>query len=343
MTLSHRRLFALFGLLALSGVSAMAQSYPPNMPPGFQLPPGMQMPPGMSMPPGGANQGRRGRQRESNNQQPAAVRPPGVPISMDSAPMKAFLRMEQHSSYRTRMNFNVPDPMMAQMLAQMGVGNMETAVSNGVKLVTMHMKIPATDIPGQVDDWDAQAISINGRAARKFSSTAAPRYLARTDAKAAKELEEMNRFAARSIASSLASGPAGWVSAGMLAASTALSEVELVKAVKTVHGFFEWECVKSKPPAPVDRTSPPPLTDLSSVGDRVVEGRPVTSFQFFVHDQQKDEYHGPMLLHIAKDSGLPMRIEMSDPQMRGVTMNMDFSDVDKVEPFEIPACLNEGN
>jgi hypothetical protein len=104
---------------------------------------------------------------------------------MDSAPMKAFLQLEQHSSYRARMVFNVPDPMMAQMLAQIGVGNMETAVSNGAKLVTMHMEIPATDIPGQVDDWEVQAISKNGRAARRFSSTAAPRFLARTDAKAA--------------------------------------------------------------------------------------------------------------------------------------------------------------
>jgi hypothetical protein len=109
------------------------------------------------------------------------------------------------------------------------------------------------------------------------------------------------------------------------------------------HEFFEWQCVKSKPQAPVDRSAPPPITDLKPAGDNVVEGTPVTSFEFFVHDTQKDEYHGPMRLHVAKDSGLPMRLEMSDPQMRGVTMNMDFYDVDKVAPIEIPACLADGN
>src|ERR1017187_8402837 len=111
---------AFFGLLP---DFAFAQSYP-GMPPGMQMPPGMSMPPGMPMPNGG-NSGRRGARQNAPNQ-PAAVRPPGVPISMDSAPMKAFLQQEQHSSYRTRMAFNVPDPMMAQMLAPLGVGNMET-------------------------------------------------------------------------------------------------------------------------------------------------------------------------------------------------------------------------
>lgn len=342
-TVQRVRFFLSIGCVAFFGLLpdfAFAQSYP-GMPPGMQMPPGMSMPPGMPMPNGG-NSGRRGaRQNQSN--QPAAVRPPGVPISMDSAPMKAFLQLEQHSSYRTRMAFNVPDPMMAQMLAQVGVGNMETAVSNGAKLVTMHMKIPATDIPGQVDDWEVLAISKNGRVARMFSSPAAPRYLARVDAQAAKELAEMNRMAARSIASSLASGPVGWASMGLQAASTALSEVELAKSVKMAHEFFEWQCVKSKPQAPVDRSVPPPITDLNPAGDRVVDGTPITSFEFFYHDQQKDEYHGPMRLHVAKDSGLPMRLEMSDPQMRGMTMNMDFYDVDKVAPIEIPSCLAESN
>jgi len=337
------RVLVLSGAAALSGLAtgtASAQSSP-NMPPGFQLPPGMQMPPGMPMPNG--NTGRRGRkdsnQRESG--QPAAVRPPGVPITMDSAAMKAFLQMEQHSSYRMRFALNLPDPMMAQMLAQMGMGSTETAVSNGVKLVTTHMKMPATDAPGQVDDWEIRAVSKNGRAARMFSSAAVPRLLAKVDAQAARQMEEINRMAARSIAQSLASGPTGWVSAGVTAASTALSEVELVKSVKMAHEFFEWQCVKTRPQPAVDRSVPPPLTDLSAAGDRVVDGTPVTSFQFFVHDQQKDEYHGPMLLHIAKDSGLPFRIEMSDPQMRGVTMNMDYYDVDKVGTIETPPCMDE--
>lgn len=342
MTVSVRpvRFILSIGCVALFGFgvdSAAAQNYP-GMPPGMTMPPGMSMPPGMPMP--NRDNSRRRPSRQSNNE--PQVRPPGVPISMDSPAMKSFLQLEQHSSYRMRMTINAPDPMMAQMMAQVGFGQTETAVSGDTKLVTMHMKLQLSDIPGQVDDWEVRSVARNGRAARMFSSPAIPRWLAKADAEVARQLAELDREAARTTLASLASGPLGWATAGMDAALLAAAHVEAVRMVKKEREFFQWQCLPpSKQQETVDRNAPPPLTDLNAVGDQTVDGVSTTAYEFYVHDKQKDEYHGPMRLHVAKDTQLPLRIEMTDPQMRGASMNMDYYDFDKVGEIEIPACLKD--
>lgn len=318
-----------FSVLPLICACAAAQSLPPNMP---QLPPGMTLPPGVTMP--------TGRRRPAKKADESRPSPPGVPIALDSAPMKAFQLLQAHPVYHMRMAFSAPDPQMAQMLAQMGMAPMETTVSGGAKQVVMHMKMPATDLPGQVDDWEFRSISQDGRLARLITGSAVPRMLARADAHLAQEMEQLDKMAARAIVQSLAEGPVGWARAAMMGAETAAFNAEAAALRKRAHDFFTWQCLTPPARQPVDRTVPPPLTDLQAAGDQTLDGVAVSTYEFYV--REKDQFHGPMRMHVAKDSGLPMRIEMTDPQMRGGSMRMDYYDFDKGGDLEIPACLAKG-
>jgi hypothetical protein len=49
-----------------------------------------------------------------------------------------------------------------------------------------------------------------------------------------------------------------------------------------------------------------------------------------------------MRMYVAKETGLPVRIEMTDARMAGASMKMEYYDFDKGGDFEVPACLAEG-
>lgn len=306
----------------------VAQAPPPNLPPGMTLPPGFKIPTPDS------------RRRPSKRADNDAVKPPGVPVPLDSAPMKSFQLLEQHPVYHMRMTMTAPTPEMQQMMDQMGFAPMETTVNGGTKQVIMRMKIPASDIPGQVDEWEFKSVSQNGRAAKLFSSPAVPRLQKLNDAQFAKALADIEKAGARTIAQSMLQGPIGWARAGMMAAETAAYTAMTLDMQKKAHDFYKWQCMAVPAKQEVDRTGPPPLTDLQVTGDQTLDGVSVTAYAFYVQD--KDQFHGPMKMFVAKDSGLPVRIEMTDARMRGASMKMDYYDFDKGGDFEVPACLAEG-
>lgn len=316
--------------LGSAGASSVwAQVMPPNMPPDMpQMPPGMQMPRGKS---------RRAPRRKADSESvPLAA---GVPVPMDSPPIKAFQQLEQQPVYHMRMTMIADDPRMNEMMAQMGFGPSETTVAGDAKQVIMRMKIPAMDIPRQVDDWEFRSVSRNGRAARLISSPAAARIEKLNDEKLAKTLVEIDKMAAKSVAQSLASGPMGLMSAAVAAGSAALSTAEVIKAHKQAHDLFTWQCLPSHGAAPVDHNTPPPLTDLRVAGDDTLDGVQVTTFEFYVHEN--GQFHGPLRMLVAKDSGLPARIEMTEPRMHAA-MHIDYFDYGKGGDFEVPACLANG-
>jgi hypothetical protein len=316
----------LFMIFAITGLAA-AQSLPPDMPP---------LPPGFKMPTRPANS-RRGKRA---NEDSSRVNPPGVPISMDSPAMKAFEALEQHSVYHMRMTMFTPDPQMAQMLQMVGFAPTETTVSNGVKQVIMRMKLASVESGGEPDDWEFRGVTKDGRTASLMTSPAVPRILAKTDARFAKDMVQVNQMAARAAAQSAMAGPLGWIGAIMISASTAASDVMAVNMLKKAHEMFEWQCRDAPKMAAVDRNSPPPLTDLQLVGDQTMEGGAVTVYEFYVKD--KDQFRGPSRLHISKDSGLPIRVEITDPAMRGASVRLDYYDFDKGGDIEIPGCMAKG-
>jgi len=62
------------------------------------------------------------------------------------------------------------------------------------------------------------------------------------------------------------------------------------------------------------------------------------AYEFFVNENGKSQ--GPVRLLVAKDSGLPVRIEMTDPQGHG-SVHMDYTDFSKTAEIEVPDCLSK--
>ena len=85
-----------------------------------------------------------------------------------------------------------------------------------------------------------------------------------------------------------------------------------------------------------DHKEAPPLTDLRVIGDQNLDGVAVTSYEFYVRKDGK--FQGPVQLHVAKENGLPLRIAMNDPKMRG-GMQMNYFGFNEGGDFEVPACL----
>lgn len=270
----------------------------------------------------------------------SGANPPGVPIPMDHPVITSFQKLEQQRVYHQRMSMPDMDPQMAQMMAQFGMTPAETTVAGDTKLVTMHYRAPATDLPGQVDDWTILAVSRNGRSAHKLSSPAVPRLLAYSDAQFAKEMVELNRQAAGAVTRSLAQGPMGLIGAGLVVGMTAVADTMAPKLLKKSHEMFEWKCddTSARQAAPVDRSAPPPLTDVKAMGNTKIDGVDATTYEFYVHEN--GHFMGPMRMLIGKESGLPMRIEMNDKRMPG-TMRMDYFGFGQGGEIEVPACLEK--
>lgn len=293
---------------------------PPSPPPDAGQPP-------YGTPPDNSGAGRKGADAPG-------PKPAGVPIPTDSPIMQAFEKLGQQKVYHQRMAITANDPRMQQMMSQMGFMPAETTTVGDMKQVTMQFKLP---VLGKSQDFELRSVSSNGRVASKWFSPAKDEILAKQDASIDSQLAESEASAAKSIAQDLAMGPTGIVSAAVQGASAGANAAEAASIKKQAHDFWEWQC-RNGGPARTDsaKQTPPPLTDLRLIGDDNIGGVAVTTYEFYVHEGS--QFHGPMQMFIAKDSGLPVRMAMNDPRMQG-SMQMDYFGYDDSANFEVPDCL----
>jgi len=259
----------------------------------------------------------------------------GVPVPLDSPLYTSFARLETHPAYRMVMTMQTSDPRMAQ-LAQNTFSPAELIAQGNTRQYVMHYKMPATDQPGTVDDWEIRAVVQNGRAARLITSPAVPRLLKLSEERAAQQMTELDRMAANSIAHAAANGPMGASGAGMTAAQTALMHVEVPKMLKKQREMFSWKCSDAPQSGGPGGQSTTQLTDLHPVGDQSVNATMADGYEFYSYDNEKTQ--GTVHLFVSKDTGMPLRIEMSDPNS-GNGIQMNYSQLTGPASIEIPACM----
>ena len=264
----------------------------------------------------------------------------GVPVHDDSPIYNSFRALQKLPGYKMHLDMQSSDPRMARAAASgMGFGAMEKTIKGDTSQFVMHMKMPAMDMPGTVDDWEIKAVAQNGKAARMFSSPAIPRLIKKNRQMLEMQLAMMEKQAGMAIGQALAQGPFGALSAGVAAASTAASMAGAIRMEKQSEEFWNWKCI-DQPAATTEAEKEKKrneLTDLKATGDESVNGTAASGYEFYVRDQGK--LQGPVKLLVAKDSGLPQRIHMSDPEGRGsVDMNYDYGTVGDIE---IPACMGK--
>lgn len=269
----------------------------------------------------------------------AQTKPAGVPVPEDSPLFNAFKQLEKQPAYRMTMTAEPNDPRMAQMAARgMGFSPAETVVKGGARQVTMHMKMPAIDQPGTIDDWEIRAVVQNGRGARLITSPAVPRIMKLSEQMLAMQMAMLERQAGSAMAQAAAQGPMGAIQAGTIAAQMVIGIVEGPRVIKKEKDFFSWQCMPQLGGGQSGGQKTNQLTDMRLLGDQAVGGRSTTAYEFYVRDGER--FQGPVQMFVAKDSGLPLRIEMTDPQGRG-SMHMDYS-FDQVNDIEVPACMASG-
>jgi hypothetical protein len=267
------------------------------------------------------------------------TKPAGVPVSEDSAIFTAFKQLEKQPAYRMTMTAEPSDPRMAQMRAKgMGLSPMETISKGGTRQVIMHMKMPAMDQPGTIDDWEIRAVVQNGHGARLITSPSLPRIMRYSEQMLAMEMAMLNRQAATAMAHAAAEGVIGAITVANIAAQTAVGNVMAAREMKKEKEFFSWKCMPQLGGGQNENKKTNKLTDMRLLGDQHVGETSATAYEFYVRDG--DQFQGPVRLLVSKDTGLPLRIEMTDPQGRG-TMHMDYS-FDKITDIEIPTCMASG-
>jgi hypothetical protein len=271
----------------------------------------------------------------------AQSQPAGVPVPDDSPVYNAFRQLEKQPSYRIRMTLQSNDPRMAQMAAMgMGMGSMETLVKGGTRQVTMHMRLPASDMPGTIDDWEIRSVAQNGRAARLITSPAVPRLMRLSEQMVAMQMAILDQQASMAVSHALAEGPMGGVHAAFITGMTAMAHAQAPMMLKKEKDFFSWKCLPGTEPQAGSQKTASSLTDLRTMGDQAVEGTPATAYEFYTREQGR--LQGPVRMYIAKGSGLPLRIEMTDPQGHG-SVHMDYVDIGRPVDIEVPACLAGGH
>ena len=258
----------------------------------------------------------------------------GVPVPLDSALYASFMRLKTQPGYHMVMTMQTNDAQMAAM-AQSIFSPQEMLVVGDTRQYTMHYKMRATDVPGTVDDWEIRAVVQNGRAARLITSAAVPRLLKESEEKAAHDLAELDRMAATVVARAAAEGPMGAIGAGMTAAGVAMTHAEVPKMLKNERDMFSWQC-RDVPQGGPGAQSTTQLTDFHPIGDQSVNGAMADGYEFYSYDNQKTQ--GTVHLFVAKDTGLPLRIELVDPNGAG-GVQMNYGPLTGPANIEIPPCM----
>jgi len=277
------------------------------------------------------NARRSGRGAGSANSIPSHA---GVPVPMDSALYTSFARLKTQPGYHMVMTMQTNDPKMAAM-AQSIFRPQEMLVVGNTRQYTMHYKMPATDVPGTVDDWEIRAVVQNGRAARLITSAAVPRLLKESEEKAAHDLAELDRMAATTVARAAAEGPMGAIGAGMTAAGVAMAHAEVPKMLKKERDMFSWQC-RDVPQGGPGAESTTQLTGFHPIGDQNVNGAIADGYEFYSYDNQKTQ--GTVHLFVARDTGLPLRLELADPGGAG-GIQMNYGPLTGSVSIEVPACM----
>jgi hypothetical protein len=269
----------------------------------------------------------------------AAAPQTAAPTQEDNPIYAAFSKLQKNPAYHMHITMQSNDPGMAQAAAMgLGFGPMDKVVEGDTSQVTMHMKLPAFDTRGMVDDWEVRVVSRNGRAARMFSSPAIPRLMKLSQQIVTMEMAMLDKQASMAIAHALAEGPAGAIRAGMLTGETMAMNVLAAREFKKQENFFNWQCMDQSGGDTAAKASSQ-LADIKAVADEVVDGKAASAYEFYV--DENGQRQGPVHLAVAKDSGLPLRIHMNDPGGHG---SMDLAyDLETSGNIETPKCLAENH
>jgi hypothetical protein len=154
------------------------------------------------------------------------------------------------------------------------------------------------------------------------------------------QLEEQRKQMAKNLLRTVLSGPDGLVSAAVGTASETAFEAAAPKMME--HGkqqasLNRWECQGGAEKPSAAATTRPNFLHVKAGGTARVGAEETKTYQFSVMDESSHK-EMPMTLYVSASSGLPLKIEMSQPE---ASMSMEYYDVDTAIDIPVPDCLKK--
>jgi hypothetical protein len=98
----------------------------------------------------------------------------------------------------------------------------------------------------------------------------------------------------------------------------------------------QWTCRDAKVKQS-DKAHSPNLMNAKATGTAMVGGEKARTYNFSVADEQSKK-EMPMTLYVSASTGLPLKIEMSQPEG---SMCMEYYDFNAPITIDVPACMKE--
>jgi len=155
-----------------------------------------------------------------------------------------------------------------------------------------------------------------------------------------KQLEEQRKQMAQNLLRTALGGPEGLVSAAVGAASEAAFEAAAPKVMeheKQQASLNRWECRGGAEKPAAAATTRPNFLHVKAGGTSKVGAEDAKTYQFSVMDESSHK-EMPMTLYVSASSGLPLKIEMSQPEG---SMSMEYYDVNAPIDIPVPDCLKK--
>ena len=144
----------------------------------------------------------------------------------------------------------------------------------------------------------------------------------------------------KNLLHSLLQGPQAFV---MAAADTVLSQTLLstlmqkqIQKEEQLMSLNQWTCRDVKIEKP-DKTTPPNFLNVKAGDKATVGSEEAKTYTFSVQDEQSQK-EMPVTLYVSAASGLPLKIEMNQPEG---SVTLEYYDVDAPMNIEIPDCMKK--
>jgi hypothetical protein len=98
----------------------------------------------------------------------------------------------------------------------------------------------------------------------------------------------------------------------------------------------QWTCRGGMVEKP-DKTSPPNLLNAKATGKAKVGAEDANTYQFSIKDEDSKK-EMPMTLYVSASSGLPLKVEMSQPEGN---MAMEYYDFNAPIQIDVPDCMKK--
>jgi hypothetical protein len=281
--------------------------------------------------------------------------------------MASFSKLEGLNSYRIKTTM-IPSSQFAQQMEiakQMGMDMVmkpmvQEVVNPNLRKITMEVPVLSTaGMPSMADKQNMKnmpknmppmggmqmkAYRMNMYGVSNGSGIATyldcPECQQAIDDAMRQQMREYLKNLTMSLLRSIAGGPQAVLASAITSAiAPALQESVgrmMIEKEEKEMSLNQWTCRDAKVEKS-DKTSPPNLMNAKATGSALVGAEKAKSYRFSVVDEQSKR-EMPVTLYVSASSGLPLKIEMSQPQG---SMSMEYYDINAPIAINLPDCMKK--